>query len=82
MKLFLKYLIVNIIWPSAPLKIRINEELRKTTIRINITNKNKTICIKNDILNDFLSGMVDKHLICFFFTIPYIKIVNSNSCTK
>ena len=34
-----------------------NEELRKTN------NKNKTISIKNDILNDFLSGMVDKRLI-------------------
>ena len=34
-----------------------NEELRKTT------NKEKTITIKNDILNDFLSGMVDKCLI-------------------
>ena len=37
-----------------------NEELRKAT------NKNKTISIKNGILNDFLSGMVDKRLICMF----------------
>ena len=37
-----------------------NEELRKTT------NKNKTISIKNGILNDFLSGMVEKRLICMF----------------
>ena len=34
-----------------------NEELRK------ISNKEKTISIKNDTLNDFLSGMVDKRLI-------------------
>ena len=34
-----------------------NEELRKTT------NKNKTISVKNGILSDFLSGMVDKHSI-------------------
>ena len=34
-----------------------NEELRKTT------NEEKTISIKNDILNDFFSGMVDKRLI-------------------
>ena len=37
-----------------------NEELRKTT------NKNKTISIKNGILIDFLSGMVDKRLIWTF----------------
>ena len=42
---------------DASLKIKINEELRKTT------NKNKTISIKNDISNDFLSGMIDKRLI-------------------
>ena len=34
-----------------------NEELRKTT------NENKTVSIKNDILNDFLSGTVVKCLI-------------------
>ena len=39
---------------DATLKIKMNEELRKTI------NKNKTVSIKNDILNDFLSGMVDK----------------------
>ena len=37
-----------------------NEELRKTT------NKNKTINIKNDNLNDFLIGVVDKRLIWMF----------------
>ena len=37
-----------------------NEELRKTT------NKNKTISIKNDNLNDFLIGVVDKRLIWMF----------------
>ena len=39
---------------DAPLKIKMNKELRKTT------NKNKTISIKNGILHGFLSGMVDK----------------------
>ena len=34
-----------------------NKELRKKT------NENKIISIKNDILDDFLSGMVVKHLI-------------------
>ena len=56
-----------------------NEELRK------ISNKEKTISIKNDTLNDFLSGMVDKRLIWMlgsFFTRHHIKIVNSNSCAK
>ena len=56
-----------------------NEELRK------IDNKVKTISIKNDTLNDFLSGMVDKRLIWMlgsFFTRHHIKIVNSNSCAK
>ena len=67
LKLFIKYLIVNIksgqvkfisiILSDAPLKIKMNEELRKTT------NKNKIISIKNGILNDFLSGMVVKRLI-------------------
>ena len=67
LKLFIKYLIVNIksgqvkfisiILSDAPLKIKMNEELRKTT------NKNKTISIKNSILIDFLSDMVDKRLI-------------------
>ena len=33
-----------------------NEELRKTT------NQEKPISMKNDILNDFLSGLVDKRL--------------------
>ena len=37
-----------------------NEELRKTT------NINKTISIKNDFVNDFLSGMLDKGLIWMF----------------
>ena len=37
-----------------------NEELRKAT------NKNKSISIKNGVLNDFLSGMVDKRLIWMF----------------
>ena len=34
-----------------------NEELCKTT------NKKKTVRIRNDSLNDFLSGVVDKRLI-------------------
>ena len=50
--------IVSVILSDASLKIKMNEELRKTT------NKNQTISIKNGILNDFLSGMVDKRLIC------------------
>ena len=64
LKLFIKYIIANIqsdqvsvILSDAPLKIKMNEELRKTT------NKNKIISIKNGILNDFLSGMVVKRLI-------------------
>ena len=36
---------------------KMNEELRKTT------NEEKAISLKNDILNDFLSGVVDKRLI-------------------
>ena len=55
-----KFEFVFVILLDAPLKIKINEELRKTT------NKNKTISIKNDILNDFLSGMVVKRLIWMF----------------
>ena len=39
--------IVSFILSDAPLKIKMNEELRKTT------NKNKIISIKNGILNDF-----------------------------
>ena len=38
------------------LKIKMNEELSKTA------NKEKTISIKNNILNDFWSGIVDKRL--------------------
>ena len=67
LNLFIKYLIVNItssqvkfvsVIPSdAPLKIKTNEELRKTT------NKNKIISITNSILNDFLSGVIVKRLI-------------------
>ena len=67
LNLFIKYLIVNItssqvkfvsvILSDAPLKIKTNEELRKTT------NKNKIISITNSILNDFLSGMIVKRLI-------------------
>ena len=70
LNLFIKYLIVNIksgqvkfvsvILSDAPLKIKMNEELRKTT------NKNKIINIKNGILNDFLSGMIVKGLILMF----------------
>ena len=48
---------VFVIFSDKHLKIKMNEELRKKN------NKEKTISIKNDILNDFLSGMVDKHLI-------------------
>ena len=67
LNLFIKYLIVNItsspvkfvsvILSDAPLKIKTNEELRKTT------NKNKIISITNSILNDFLSGVIVKRLI-------------------
>ena len=67
LKLFIKYLIVNIksgqvkfvsfILSDAPLKIKMNEELRKRT------NKKKIISVKNGILNDFLSGMIVKVLI-------------------
>ena len=67
LKSFIKYLIVNIksgqvkfvsvILSDAPLKIKMNEEVRKTT------NKNKIVSIKNGILNDFLSGMIVKRLI-------------------
>ena len=39
-----------------------NEELRKTT------NEEKTVSIKNDILNDFFSDMVDKRLIWMIFS--------------
>ena len=66
-KLFIKCVIVNIssdqvkfvsfILSDAPLKIKTNEELRRTT------NKKKIISIKNGILYDFLSGMVVKRLI-------------------
>ena len=46
---------------DVPLKIKMNEELRKTT------NKNKIITIiKNGILNDFLSGMVEWYFEWFF----------------
>ena len=67
LNLFIKYLIVNItssqvkfvsvILSDAPLKIKTNEELRKTT------NKNRIISITNSILNDFLSGVIVKRLI-------------------
>ena len=64
LKLFIKYIIANIqsdqvsvILSDAPLKIKMNEELRKTT------NQNKTISRKNDILKYFSSGMVGKRLI-------------------
>ena len=45
---------------NAPLKVKMNKELGKTT------NKNKTISIKNYILNDFLSEMVVKRLMWMF----------------
>ena len=48
---------VSVILSDAHLKINMNEELKKTT------NKNKTISIKSGILNDFLTGMVNKRLI-------------------
>ena len=48
---------VSVIHSDAHLKIKMNEELKKTT------NKNKTISIKSGILNDFLTGMVNKRLI-------------------
>ena len=48
---------VSLILSDVLLKIKVNEELRKTT------NKNKIISLKNGILNDFLSGMVVKRLI-------------------
>ena len=51
---------VFVLLSDAPLKIKMNEELRKAA------NKNKTISIKNDILNGFLSGMIDKRLIWMF----------------
>ena len=67
LNLFIKYLIVNItssqvkfvsvILSDAPLKIKTNEELRKTT------NKNRIISITNSIVNDFLSGVIVKRLI-------------------
>ena len=67
LKLFIKCLIPNIesgkvkfvfvILSDAPLKLTMNEELRK------ITNKEKTIRIKNDILNDFLKDVLDKRLV-------------------
>ena len=66
LKLFIKYLIVNIqsgkvkfvfvILSDAPLKIKMNKVLTKTT------NKEKTISIKSDSLNDLLSDVVDKRL--------------------
>ena len=45
---------------DGPLKIKKNEELRKTT------NKNKITSTKNGFLNDFLNGMVGKRLIRMF----------------
>ena len=45
---------------NIPLKIKMNKELRKTN------NKERTISIKNDILNNFLNGIVEKRLIRMF----------------
>ena len=53
-----------------PLKIEKSEELRKKP------NKNKTISIKNGILNDFLSGMVDKRSIRMFDPFLQDRILN------
>ena len=52
-------------------KIKMNEELRKTT------NKENTISINNYIFNDFLSGMLDQPLISMFGSVlhdPILKL--------